>query len=337
MAGNIYEIILRELSGKSDENEASQVNDWINKNNNRLIYYAIKEYIHDGSLNSDKSAKEVFNRIARRINAETEEFHAHSKSVYMTPPWLKVAAAMVLAVGISWFMFRNDDKIEPPITHLFEIEKTNPSGEKSSFMLSDGTLVKLNSDSRLTFSEQFNEISREVFLDGEAFFDVKNDPKRPFIVRTRQVSTTALGTSFNVKAYIGENSIKVALVTGKVKVELQTDSTGGTEAVILSPFDMASFNKESHEFYKVAFDADKELAWKNQTLYFKDAGLNDMVKVLERWYGVTFYIRSGDIFETGFTGKFKDKSLEYVLDVLSENQEDFAYTINQKKVSVFKN
>jgi len=100
---------------------------------------------------------------------------------------------------------------------------------------------------------------------------------------------------------------------------------------------MASFNKNSHEFSKVTFNADKELAWKNQTLYFKDAGLNDMTKALERWYGVTFHIRSGDKIETGFTGKFKDKSLEYVLDVLSKDQEDFSYTINEKKVSVFKN
>jgi len=69
-------------------------------------------------------------------------------------------------------------------------------------MLSDGTLVKLNSDSRLTFSEKFDETSREVFLEGEAFFDVKNNPKRPFIVRTQQINTTALGTSFNVQAYV---------------------------------------------------------------------------------------------------------------------------------------
>jgi len=336
MEDQIYISIAREISGLADEQETQQVSKWIQKDKNRLIYNAIKQQMSNAGSDDD-SKKEVLNRIKNRINEETLEFDSQSKSTFHFPTWLNVAAVLFLTIGVSWFVFNKNENAEESVVENVWVEKVNPKGQKSSFVLSDGTLVKLNADSKLTFLETFENDKRIVLLEGEAFFDVKKDATRPFIVKSGQISTTALGTSFNVRAYKEENAIQVALVTGKVKVENMNGKTSGDHNLILNPNDMASFNRVSKGLTKGSFDIEMELAWKNQTLYFKDASLNNMVSSLERWYGVGFEVSGIKPIEISFTGKFKDKSLEYVLEVLSQNKQKFDYLIDGKKVRIIKN
>lgn len=336
MEDQIYISIAREISGLADEQETQQVSKWIQKDKNRLIYNAIKQQMSNAG-SDDVSKKDVLNRIKNRINKETQEFDSQSKSVILFPVWLKVAAVLLLTIGVSWFVFNKNENVEVSVVENVTVEKVNPKGQKSSFVLSDGTLVKLNADSKLTFLETFDKDTRIVLLEGEAFFDVKKDAARPFIVKSGQISTTALGTSFNVRAYKEENAIQVALVSGKVKVENTNGKINGENDLILNPNDLASFNRVSNGLTKRSFDIEKQLAWKNQTLYFKDASLNNMVSTLERWYGVSFEVSGMKPIEISFTGKFKDKSLEYVMEVLSQNQQKFDYLIDGKKVKIIKN
>lgn len=333
MEDQIYTSIAREIVAEADEQEKKLVRKWVREGNNRLIYNALKEQLTSGASDNN-SQKEVLDRIKSRINQEDGEFDFETKSRLAFPRWLKVAAAVVLVAGAGWFVGQKVSAPKNEMATNIKIEKSNPKGQKSSFVLSDGTLVKLNAESKLAFSENFDNQKREVFLEGEAFFDVKKDPSRPFVVHTGQLSTTALGTSFNIEAYKGESPIRVALVTGKVKV---AHADNDINDLILNPNDMAAFNVAQKMLSKESFDPELILAWKNQTLYFKDADLGNMTKTLERWYGVNIEVGGKKPIETSFTGKFKDKSLEYVLDVLSRNQQNFAYSISGKKIKITRN
>lgn len=333
MEDQIYTSIAREIVAEADEQEKKLVREWVKEGNNRLIYNALKEQLTSGD-SGNNSQKEVLDRIRSRINQEDSEFGFETRSRMALSRWLKVAAAVVLVAGAGWLVSQKISTPAQEIASNVTIEKSNPTGQKSSFVLSDGTLVKLNAESKLVFAENFDDKKREVFLEGEAFFDVKKDPARPFVVHTGQLSTTALGTSFNIEAYNGESPIKVSLVTGKVKVAHMDSSI---DDLLLDPDEMATFDIGQKRLSRESFDPELVLAWKNQTLYFKDAGLANMTKTLERWYGVSIEVSGKKPIETSFTGKFKDKSLEYVLDVLSQNQQNFAYSISGKKIKIIKN
>ena len=125
-----------------------------------------------------------------------------------------LAACLVIGIGISWYAFQ--DSTYKPTENVAQeiITKKTLKGQKLNLFLGDGTEITLNSESTIRFPKIFGEEKREVFLEGEAFFDVQTDKERPFIITSDKLQTTVLGTSFNVRCYIS-----VAVLSGKVKVE----------------------------------------------------------------------------------------------------------------------
>ena len=146
--------------------------------------------------------------------------------------WYGIVASMLLLVMVYFAYY--DNRSEPIKVTKAEssfIEKVAPEGKISSFTFEDGTTVKLFSGSVIRYPVKFSENSREVYLKGEGFFEVKRDTKRPFIVKTNTVLTTALGTSFNVHAYENASKCDVSLVTGKVRVEMLENLSGRVKTV----------------------------------------------------------------------------------------------------------
>src|SRR5690606_5078196 len=156
-------------------------------------------------------------------------------------------------------------------------------GVKYTTVLPDGTQVKLNSSSSIKYPEQFSEDLREVFLKGEAFFEVKHDQQRPFIVHSGDLKIQVLGTSFNVRDYGDETETRVALVTGKVRIDPQSDTSS---SLVLEPAQMAVFNRENRSLQKKPFDFKTEIGWKEGVLIFSNTTLAEAFDKIERWYGV---------------------------------------------------
>src|SRR5690606_19972897 len=134
------------------------------------------------------------------------------------------------------------------------------------------------------YPEQLKDY-REVTLVGEACFEVERDPRRPCVVKTGPVDTTALGTSFSVKHYKDEDEIEVAVLTGLVGVNRISEDLQVLDEVILQPMQMASFHHDGAKVVKSDLDYKKVFAWKDNVLYFENAGLDEILKTLERWYG----------------------------------------------------
>ena len=179
-----------------------------------------------------------------------------------------------------------------------------PYGKTSEIVLSDGTKVYLNAGSRLVYPEFFVDKTREVFLVGEAFFEVKHDSKHPFVVQTTDIRLKVLGTKFNISAYPSENIIETVLTEGKVRME-QNNSGIFSETAIVLPNQLALFNKSSHEVKLTEVDTDNYTLWKEGLFKFESTDLSRVIKKLERFYNIRFNYRDPLLGTVKITGKLE--------------------------------
>lgn len=183
-----------------------------------------------------------------------------------------------------------------------------PRGGEYSVALADGTRVWLNAETRLRFPVAFVGNCREVELEGEAYFEVAKDSVKPFIVKTKQMAIRVLGTCFNIKAYTDEPE-QTTLVAGSV------EASKGNQKRRLLPGEQLTLRGNVLEVRKV--DIAAFVAWKDQRFVFDDEVLEDVLRKLERWYDVEFFIRNASVRELRFTGNLpKYENLDNVLKKL---------------------
>ncbi len=162
-----------------------------------------------------------------------------------------------------------------------------PYGKTSEILLPDGTKVFLNAGSRLVYPERFTGKTREVFLVGEAFFDVSHDHEHPFIVQVSDLRVKVLGTRFNISAYPTDNVIETVLAEGKVRME-RNNAGLFDKATELIPNQLASFDRITKETSIRIVDTDNYTLWTAGILKFESADLNRITKRIERFYNISF-------------------------------------------------
>lgn len=160
-----------------------------------------------------------------------------------------------------------------------------PYGNSSTIILSDGTKVWLNAGSRLIYPSRFTDKSREVFLVGEAFFEVSKNEEKPFFVNTPDIKIKVLGTQFNVSAYPDDNIIQTVLTEGIVELS-NLNPSFFDRSIEMKPGQMASFNKTNKEIKTYEVDASYYTSWKQGYLSFISTDLSRVVKKLERFYNI---------------------------------------------------
>lgn len=243
-------------------------------------------------------------------------------------PWFfRIAASLLVFVSVAlvanWY-FTNNKKQEVAIYDATKvtIKKKVGKGQKLTITFQDGTRVKLNSESYITYPEKFSDSIREVTLSGEAYFDIAHFDDWPFIVKSRNVNIKVLGTSFNVSSYPEESCVKVALVDGKIEVKAENQNP-----VKLKRQEMAKVKKDDTEVTN--FDVNKIIAWKNNKILFDKATFDEVQSTLERWYNVKFIYKQKPVFDGGYTGEFTDLSLESVLKGMSMDKFNFRIKGNE--------
>jgi len=239
-------------------------------------------------------------------------------------------AATVLLIGLiagvaNWV---NETGFSAPqdITIAYKTNQA-PAGAKKTFVLSDGTRVKLNSESSLRFPDTFSGNYREVYLQGEAFFEVAENSKQSFLIHSTGFITEVKGTSFNIRAYLDEPQ-KIAVITGLVEVYVP-----GKEATSVYPQQMATLNSDSSRFEITSYDPVKELGWHNNILHFDNEKLLHVFQKLERWYGIEIEVSNASILKEIYQGEYKDESLHNVLTGISFTT-GFQFEIEEKKVFI---
>ncbi|MDN5215543.1 DUF4974 domain-containing protein [Fulvivirgaceae bacterium BMA12] len=245
---------------------------------------------------------------------------------------VSVAAAVLLIFGLGYyfpllqkFVFPENAPSKAKLT-----VKENPRGRKSTLFLSDGSKIILNSYSKISFRHPFEEGKREVYLEGEAFFEIEKDENRPFRVFTQNMATTVLGTSFNVRAYPEDLDIRVSLATGQVRIDnLNKD----IDTQILSPGEELIYVKSKDTFQKSKFDLQEVLSWKDQILFFRNADEATVINRLEHWYDVEIEVLNKSPKPWAINASFDNRALESVLRTLSYSM-DFDFTIDGKEVTI---
>lgn len=248
--------------------------------------------------------------------------------------WVIITAILALVVTAGYFI-TSKKTVEVPISAIAEqVERNTPRGHRSLISLRDGSKVSLNSETKITYDENFGVDNRRIYLEGEAFFEVAKNEDLPFVVISKNLITRALGTSFNVRDYGDEDSASIALATGKVRVKRSQNPTNKFK-IFLNPNEQVILNKSSQKWFKTTFEPEKVLSWKDNNLNFKDMKLAGIIKTLERWYDVKIKVKGTGIEKLKYegTGAFQRQSLENILKTLGYTM-GFESTINDKQIII---
>ncbi len=181
----------------------------------------------------------------------------------------------------------NDNVIQDEVGEPTMNTLVIPYGSRSRITLADGSTVWLNAGSKLIYPSRFVDRKREVFLVGEAFFDVEKNDKQPFVVRSSNIDVEVLGTRFNVSAYPEDNSIQTVLVEGSVNIN-RANARRFEKGVTLIPGQMALANKNTEKTRVYDVDTDYYTLWIDGLFSFTNTDLNRLIKKLERYYNISF-------------------------------------------------
>lgn len=246
------------------------------------------------------------------------------------PQIYRVAAILLVVFGLSWIVNTSADRgVSEQTIELAEyVEHIAPPGVKSKLTLTDGSRVILNSGTRLYYIKSFEVDKRELFLEGEAYFEVFSDSVRPFVVHTGAISTTAIGTSFSINAYEAE-AINIYLLTGKVLV---ADSLDNNRGMFLERGEAALTDKNG-EMNKSKFDEEWVTAWTKGIILFDRTPIQEAIQTLENWYGVQFDLQNAPPAGVTVSGKFDNERLRNILEGLSYSAR-FRFEIKDEKVKL---
>lgn len=344
---DFYKILSRYLIGKADKYDVKKLQDWLNESDeNRNLFHSITEYwdteTNYFSKGAERVAKKLESRIAdldlengKKLNIPDDFKQVSTPKRKFSILKLSVAATLLVLLTVSYFFrsYLGQFIDSPAIDDNKYIERLTDSGEKINIKLPDGSLVKLNSNGKLIFPERFSDEERKITLVGEAFFEVAKDSLRPFSVISGGISTRVFGTSFNIRAFPEENSIAVAVVSGKVAVRSLDSKDPLVQPVLLGAEEMAVYSKENKQTTLGTFDYMEVVAWKDGIIYFRDATIDEIFDRLEQWYGVTFIINRELNRKRGFTVSYQNKSLEAVLEGLGFSY-GFQFEIDNKNVYI---
>ncbi len=245
-----------------------------------------------------------------------------------TPDSIDAATALIIREekGIAYRAKNNLLREEEEVRHKIVTD----TGGEFCFVLSDGTKVWLNSQSEIEYPVNFNGSERVVSLIGEAYFEVAHDAKKPFIVHSLNQTVQVLGTAFNIKAYADDNKVYTTLIEGRVSV-----GSGGNK-VILTP-GMESVCLRSNNGIEVQeVNVYFATSWKSGYFMFNDENLDEMLKVLQRWYGFEFNYRDTVRDSNTFSGRFgRYTGLEATLNAITlAGGPEFTISGDEKRVTI---
>ncbi|MDN3690301.1 FecR family protein [Cyclobacterium jeungdonense] len=324
--------------GKLSKRHAKAFLEYLNSPDGKKEFQQLLKLVWDSEITSDKTDAVLPSKPEgqkgddeqKKTNKQLPKFQRNSPWIYS---WIRYAAAVVIFLLMlqEWGFLPRYSAV--PIANELDSEsswitKSNPKGIKSKILLPDSSRVFLNAGSEIKYPRNFT-MNRLVILNGEAFFEVEKRKEMPFTVQAAHVTTTVLGTSFNINTNSLE-SIEIALATGKIRVK--NEQTGKNMQLV--PGEGSLVPSGSKPMQKMDIDPKKISLWKEGILYFDKESFQSILKKLENWYDVKISV-NGNFPNDQFSGTFQKKAyLSDVLNVLSHAMH-FDYELDGKKVSIY--
>lgn len=305
--------IKKVLAGKSTKENARNIAKWFatDSGTEKLSELIEQDFENSESLLNDFGAdfdtlnsKNLWLKITSEIRTHKLKLWSRRIAAFSIP---------LLLIGVTFLMFNS--RINLFTATEFE-EIYIPKGETAQFIFQDGTKVFVGSDSRIKFPKKFSFTKREVYLEGEAYFQVTSDKKWPFIVNLSGPSIEVLGTSFNIQAYDQDKEIKVCLDEGSIQMTTKPENI-----YKLIPGDILTFDKQNMECHienKQDKASEKKLTYKENLIVFNKTPLNEVVKILNRKYNYTFRYNNAQLDSICFTTTFRKNSIDEIIAELED-------------------
>ena len=249
---------------------------------------------------------------------------ADTKKQYRLFPWKYAAAVAMFVKTVSGTFLLTKNAFEEKTVAM--IEQYIPDGKTHEFELPDGSRVHVNSGTLLLYPDAFKGDTRTVYLIGEADFKVKKNPDKPFIVRSANMSVTALGTEFNVAAYPEDPEIVATLIQGKVKVDYEQSDN----SYILSPWQQVVYNRKTAQSKVADANLEDVTAWKRGQIIFRGSTMEEILLTLERRFDITFQYNTNLFTNDEYNFSFsKNTDIGEVMEVIKEVTGKFTYKIDK--------
>jgi transmembrane sensor len=358
----LWVLMSRRLSGEATPAEVEELMQLLERSpQKQYLYGLLHSWFTDlpsassGPLTEDAEFEARFSRIVDQPDTNPAPRRIPKRLLYIT----SVAASIIAVLFLSWTLYHKRSIASRPSRTIPGEEVLAKAGTRTRLVLPDGTQVWLNSNSKLRYSNEFNTESREVGLEGEAYFDVTKDMQRPFIVHTSSLDIKVLGTSFTIKSYPQDETIEATLLKGTIEVSRKDNPN--TARVILKPNEKLVFNKlivpsgrtnlspdrinirtpsappdiAVNSIRKDIPDSDKvETAWMYNRLVFKGDSFKELAEKMERWYNVRIAIRDSSLNNCHFGGAFAGETVEEAFKALQLTTA-FTYKISGNEIELY--
>ena len=330
MITNIDNVLLIKYMRKElNESESQRVVDWLQeKEENKHFLFGLKEayMLSRWDELSDKAEPEDgWNELKKSLRKNQPSLQKKYLRV-----GLRCAAVIIILIATGFFM-NNQFKKQPPQYTMIE----TATGQQSTLTLNDGTIVRLNQNSKLIYPKNFDQHTRHVTLQGEAYFEVAHNVKKPFLVDVGCYTVKVLGTKFNVAAYSGNVYSYTSLKEGKVLI---IDNQEGHKVLSeLKPGTQLGYNKKTGDYSVKSIDINAIATWSLNQIVIRDQKLETVAEMLSSKYGYTFDITNSKIEKLKYNITIEKEPLDEILSDIHCVTPQVHYSIDhEKKLVIFK-
>ncbi|RIH63993.1 DUF4974 domain-containing protein [Mariniphaga sediminis] len=325
---SIKAIIINHLEGSLSGEELKRLHQWLARSDdNRRYYSRIKDLWESSVSDADRFAEtdKEWGRFLARVTESYQYNIFRFKTNFQI--FYRFAAILIIGLIVGALVMNYIPSGEP-----LHISSMAPKGSISQMVLDDSTIVFLNADSKIRYSRGIRKSEREIFLEGEAWFNVAKNKSRTFIVHTSTYDVQVTGTKFNVKSYEEENKVITTLEEGRVVIA-SSKNCQLNEPVIMKPGEQVVLDKLSNEISVRKVDPSVYSSWKDNKLIFLNMKLDELVVLLEREYGVDIEVDDLRILKYHYTGTIKNETIIEILEII-KNTLPIEYNIEGQTIHI---
>ncbi len=334
-------LVSKKLSSALTIAEEEELNLLLQQDNNSNNYQMLKRFWGEKQKSGLPNVEAALQKVLQNIHADdkmeeaTETKQESNRFAWKRPAVLASAFAILIIGFLLYFVFHQspaNGSVSQPLTAAKGlVEKQNAKGTRSVIALADGSKVWLNADSRLQYPTAFEGTTREVYLSGEAFFDVSKNKLKPFIIHLKNGTVKVLGTSFNIKAYDHSPLVETSVSTGRVA--FVPAGVKKADTTFLTKDMKAVYIVAVRQVKTMPTTSSEDKAWTEGRLIFHDTSMEEIATQLERYFGKTVLIADDEIRNYRLTGTFENNSAEEILYYLSKSK-PFTYTVGETQITL---
>lgn len=333
---SILELMSRVLSGEATPEERATLETALANDSDLLARYKVmQQFWNEHETVSPEAVESALQQALSRlklVQTTPVAVPAKNRSIRRLLKRGLAAAVVIMALGSAGFWYFTGKNANNAQASL--LEKQNARGTKSTIVLPDGSKIWLNADSKIKYPASFAGRLREVYLSGEAFFDVAKDPGKPFVIHLSKGTVKVLGTSFNVRAYDNEKLIETSVATGRVAfIPARTTAIQQPDTIYITPNNKVRYSLNDNQVKVEPTAAAEDKAWTEGKLIFKALTLEEIATALERNFGKKVVFMDEEPKHYRLTGAFENNSLEDILFYLSKTKH-FNYTITNSELLI---